>query len=146
MNQLLGHQIGIAKDIGAHQATVSRNIRDVCNQMLAKCNNWIKFSLTTEELQHAKKIGKRNIIFRVQLIKKALIHGEDYVNRKGLSTINVKATCISKKCVTSVNYSWPGSLHHLRIWKNAELFPIMNENDASAILLADKGYPLTPFQ
>ena len=42
-------------------------------------------------------------------ILKPKLHGDEYINRKGKSTLNIQATCDAKEMFTSVDVSWPGS-------------------------------------
>lgn len=46
---------------------------------------------------------------------------------------------------TSVDASWPGSVHDARIWKNSEIYNVMKENRAHAVLLGDQGFGLAPW-
>lgn len=78
-------------------------------------------------------------------IKKPHIHGDEYVNRKNFCSYNVQATCNANEVFTSMDCSWPGSVHDSRTWRNSECANIMRENGAQALLLADEGYGLTPW-
>ncbi|CAH2003249.1 unnamed protein product [Acanthoscelides obtectus] len=86
-----GYQQGIGQELGVSQATVSRSVDGVVNSIVAQSNEWIKFPTTNHE----------------------------YINRKGKPTLNVQATCDSREMLTSVDVSWPGSLHDSRIWRNS---------------------------
>jgi nuclease HARBI1 len=80
-------------------------------------------------------------------IKKAPIHGDEYINRKGYHSINVQATCNSDEWFTSVDASWPGSVHDSRIWSNSEICNIAR-NDfqrSQALILGDEGYGIAPW-
>jgi hypothetical protein len=70
-------------------------------------------------------------------------NGDDYVNRKNYPSINVQATCNAEEKFTSVNASWPGSVHDSRIWRNCAEFEVMKSS--SAILIGDSGYGITPW-
>ncbi|CAH1966595.1 unnamed protein product [Acanthoscelides obtectus] len=78
-------------------------------------------------------------------IIKPYVHGDEYINRKGVSTINVQATCNSREMFTSVDASWPGSVHDSRIWYNSPIYPIMYNNQKRVCLLGDSGYGVTPW-
>lgn len=78
-------------------------------------------------------------------ITKPSIHGDEYVNRKGVCSINVQATCNAKEIFTSVDASWPGSVHDSRIWRNSTVQQIMYNNGQEAALLGDEGYGIAPW-
>lgn len=74
-----------------------------------------------------------------------LAFGDEYVNRKGVCSFNVQATCDGNDRFTSVNTRWAGSVHDARIWRNSIIRATMEENPAGAIILGDDGYPITPW-
>lgn len=149
-----GFQTGVGEDIGVHQSTVSLIVATVMAAIIQKSNVWIKFPSTTEALHHEKEKWLEKYDFpsaigaidctHIPIIIPAL-HGDEYVNRKGFCSINVQATCNVREEFTSVDVSWPGAFHDSRIWKNSDIFNIMQLNRASALLLGDSGYGLTPW-
>lgn len=72
-------------------------------------------------------------------------HGDEFVNRKGLKSFNVQATCDANYIFTSIDCFWPGSVHDSRIWRNSSVKEVMCENPAGALLLADDGYGIAPW-
>nr|CAH7734830.1 unnamed protein product [Callosobruchus chinensis] len=88
-----GYQTGVAEDIGDQQTSVSKVVTKVADQMIKTCGRWIKFPSIPAE----------------------------YIDRKGYHSINVQATCKADEWVTSVDASWPGSVHDSRIWSNSEI-------------------------
>ncbi|XP_047106771.1 putative nuclease HARBI1 [Schistocerca piceifrons] len=72
-------------------------------------------------------------------------HGDEYVNRKGFPSINVQATCDNSEMFTSVDASWPGSVHDARIWRNSDVYRILRENQCNALILGDEGYGIAPW-
>ena len=121
---------------------------------MQKSNVWIKFPSSHEDLTNAKnkwqeKFNFPSVIGAVDCthvpILKPSIHGDEYVNRKNFASINVQATCNSNEEFTSVDASWPGSVHDSRIWKNSDVYNVMQWNRASAVLLGDSGYGIAPW-
>ncbi|KAG8256247.1 hypothetical protein J6590_072912 [Homalodisca vitripennis] len=48
-------------------------------------------------------------------------YGDEYINHKGKPTLNEQATCDASEKFTSVDLSWPGSVHDSRIWKTSHV-------------------------
>ncbi|XP_022906051.2 putative nuclease HARBI1 [Onthophagus taurus] len=148
-----GFQTGVAEELGIHQSTVSKTITFVINKILEKAPLWIKFPSTLNQVNEAQERWQETFQFpcaigvidctHVQILK-PIHHGDEYINRKGLATLNVQATCNSKEIFTSVDASWPGSVHDARIWRNSETRLIMQQFPG-AILLGDDGYGLEPW-
>ena len=46
---------------------------------------------------------------------------------------------------TSVDVSWPGSVHDARIWTNSEIQPVISRNQVGALLLGDSGFGIAPW-
>nr|CAH7735452.1 unnamed protein product [Callosobruchus chinensis] len=87
--------------------------------MIEKCGRWIKFPSTPDE----------------------------YINRKEYHSINVQVTCNADEWFTSVDASWPGSVHDSRIWSNSEVCNIAKREfqRSNALLLGDEGYGIAPW-
>ena len=49
-----GYQSGVANDIGVERSTVSRTFSSVLDLIVAKSEDWIKFSCTIEDMNKAK--------------------------------------------------------------------------------------------
>ena len=152
-----GFQIGVGEDIGVHQSTVSKTITHVLGQMVDKAELWIKFPTTAADLQTAKDAwqAKEGLQFpcvigaldctHVKITKPAVPQGDEYINRKGQATLNVQATCSADEVFTSVDATWPGSVHDSRVWKNSSVATFMERSRSDTILLADKGYGIAPW-
>lgn len=149
-----GFQSGVAEDVGIHQTSVSKIVGYVTTRITEKANVWIKFPCTQQELEDAKTAWQDKYRFICAIgaldcthipIKKPFVHGDEYINRKGVATLNVQATCNSKELFTSVDCSWPGSVHDSRIWRNSAPFRVMKENTCGALILGDQGYGLAPW-
>nr|CAH7737563.1 unnamed protein product [Callosobruchus chinensis] len=110
--------------------------------MIEKCGRWIKFPSTPVDVT-----GAVGVIDCTHIkIKKPPLDGE-YINRKGSHSINVQATCNAEEWFTSVDASWPGSVHDSRIWSNSELCNIAKREfqRSNALLVGDKGYGIAPW-
>ena len=57
----------------------------------------------------------------------------------------MQATCAFDETFSSVDCSWPGSVHDARIWRNSDSFRVMRENESNCLLLGDEGYGLAPW-
>lgn len=155
-----GFQVGIAEIIGVHQSTVSRTIKEVANAIVSKGNNWIKFPKSDEDIKIAQAKWTSKYKFPLAIgaidcthvrINKPSSHSDEYINRKGYYSMNVQATCDAEELFTSVEVSWPGSVHDSRILKNSNIFRTMDKATNEALLLGDNGYGLsvwlmTPFR
>lgn len=149
-----GFQSGVGEDIGVHQTTVSKILTEVMDKILQKSKIWIKFPQSAEEMRQAKLEWQEKYTFPAAIgvldcthvrIKKPSRHGDEYINRKNYPSINVQATCNSKEIFTSVDASWPGSVHDSRIWHNSPIFLAMKENIEDALILGDEGYGIAPW-
>ncbi|CAH2014012.1 unnamed protein product [Acanthoscelides obtectus] len=125
-----GCQQGIGQELGVSQAMVSRTVDRVVNSIVAQSNEWIKFPTTNHKLMEAKRIWQSMYKFPTAIgvidcthivILKPNHHGDEYINRKGKPTLNVQATCDAREMFTSVDVSWPGSVHDSRIWRNSQI-------------------------
>nr|XP_029710214.1 putative nuclease HARBI1 [Aedes albopictus] len=149
-----GFQVGVGEVIGIHQTTACKTIWDVCQKITEKADRWIQFPNSIEDMKRAQVLWSKNHKFPQAigaidcthvLIMKPHDHGDEFVNRKGSASFNIQATCDGKEAFTSVDCSWPGSVHDSRIWKNSAIHNIMNENSSGAILLGDEGYGIAPW-
>ncbi|CAH1958436.1 unnamed protein product [Acanthoscelides obtectus] len=129
-----GFQIGIGEDIGVHQSTVSRTVTNVITRIVQKSSIWIRFPTSCEDLHNAKSKWQEKFNFPSAFgaidcthipILKPFIHAHEYVSRKNFASINVQATCNSNEEFTSVDVSWPGSVHDSPIWENSDIYNVM---------------------
>ncbi|KAI4470058.1 hypothetical protein MML48_1g03077 [Holotrichia oblita] len=113
-----GFQQGVSVDVGIHQTTVSKIIDKVSRAICSKKKYWIKFPTTDDMFNIAKNEwavhhAVPNVIGAIDCthvqILKPFVHGDEYINRKGVASINVQATCDSREMFTSVDATWPGS-------------------------------------
>ncbi|XP_063904806.1 putative nuclease HARBI1 [Zophobas morio] len=117
-----GFQSGIAEELGVHQSTVSKALEDWQNV------NHFPGVIGVIDCTHIR-------------IEKPGRHGDEYINRKGWPSINVQATCNAQEMFTSVDASWPGSVHDTRVWKNSTIREVV-QKFPNASLLGDQGYGL----
>ncbi|CAH2012763.1 unnamed protein product [Acanthoscelides obtectus] len=133
-----GYQQGIGQELGVSQATVSRTVDRVVNSIVAQSNEWIKFTTTNHELMEAKRIWQSMYKFPATIgvidctyieILKPNRHGDEYIDRKEM--------------FTSVDVSWPGSVHDSRTWRNSQTRSQLI-NKANVELLGADGYGIEP--
>ncbi|XP_030762186.1 putative nuclease HARBI1 [Sitophilus oryzae] len=146
-------------ELGITQSTVSKIILFVMNKIVEKSHLWIKFRSTQPNINEAQQAWQEKLQFPSAIgvidcthfqILKPNQHGDEYINRKRLATLNVQATCKSVEMFTSTDVSWPGSVHDARIWRNCDIRLTM-QHIPGAVLLGDDGYGLerwliTPFR
>lgn len=149
-----GFQSGVGEDIGVCRSTVSKTFFQVLTSIEMKADYWIKFPTNVAEMQEAQAKWQERFTFPYAIgavdcthvqIKKPHIHGDEYINRKGVPSINVQATCNGKEQFTSVDASWPGSVHDSRIWRNSDVCSVMTRRHGNALLLGDVGYGISPW-
>ncbi|XP_037956632.1 putative nuclease HARBI1 [Teleopsis dalmanni] len=149
-----GFQCGIGEDIGIHQSTASRIIKEMAFIISQRAAEWIKFPETTTEFKAEQTLWstKYKMPFAVGAIdcthfkiKKPLNNCDEYICRKGFFSINVQATCNANELFTSVDVSWPSSVHDSRIFKNSSVHNVIKSNDVEAYLLGDEGYGIAPW-
>ena len=77
-------------------------------------------------------------------------HNENYINRKGFSSIILQAVCNHKMKFTDVYVGWPGSVHDARVFANSDLLSRIEQNPFHLIpngcfMVGDAAYPLSSF-
>lgn len=125
-----GFQSGVAEDIRVDQSIVSITFSQVLEAIRRKAHLWIKFPATLDEMQAAMNEWRQRYNFPHVLgvidcthvqIKRPHQDGDEYINRKGVHTINIQVTCNAQEKFTSVDVSLPGSVHDSRIWSNSNI-------------------------
>lgn len=124
-------------------------------KIVEKANQWIKFPTRYEEVEEAKRLWQVRYNFPCAFgaldctqikIRKPAAHGDEYICRKQFASINVQATCDCREWFTSVDASWPGSVHDSRILRSSDIMPIISQfNRGQAVLLGDSGYAIAPW-
>jgi hypothetical protein len=137
---------------GVSQTTASDIIRRVVVALNRIAGDHIMFPSTVAELNATKQDfyrrgGIRNVVGVIDCthIQFQPLKAEEaqYVDRKGLHSINVQLVCNEKLEISDVVARWPGSVHDSFIWNNCGLRETMIETDGW--LLGDSGYPLEPW-
>ncbi|XP_054278725.1 putative nuclease HARBI1 [Macrosteles quadrilineatus] len=130
-----GFQKGVGEELGVDQSTVSPVVSSVVDSVVAQAGSWIKFPTTEQEIAEAKALWQSKHSFPTAIgvvdcthvcIEKPRIHGDEYINRKGKASLNVQGTCNAREMFTSIDVSWPGSVHDARIWKNSTVKQVLS--------------------
>ena len=75
---------------------------------------------------------------------------ENYINRKGWSSLILQASCDHQYLFTSCYAGWPGSVHDARVYQNSDLVASI-ESDMpkyfpdDSFMLGDAAYPLSRY-
>lgn len=151
-----GFQVGVGEDLGIDQSSVCRSVHYICERLVQIADNWIKFPQKRQEKENASSMWTAKYSFPQAIgaidcthikIKRPVrrFHPDEFVNRKGVHSYNVQATCDSKECFTSVCASWAGSVHDSRILRCSDIPHIMQSTGGDFLLLGDSGYPIKPW-
>ena len=154
-----GHQEGVGADLGCSQTGISRVVKEVCAAVVDQRRHWIKFPSTVAEYAEAEDIcrqrfGRNHIPGTIGALDGCLfkilkpgVHGDVYVSgRKGYPCLNVQATCDGASRFTSVDISFPGSVHDARVYRESGLRKKLEQlgADQPYHVLADKAYSVDP--
>ena len=105
-----GFQSGVGEDVGIHQTIISKTFHNEAAKIVEKGNTWLKFPESVEEMEAAKAGWRSKYSFPCAIgtldctqipIKKPSSHGDEYVNRKGFSSLNVRTSRTCKFDQTS---------------------------------------------
>lgn len=147
-------QNAVGEEIGIHQTTVSKISTSIMAKILNKANVWINFPTTAAEIVDAKNKWSDKYEFPDAIgvidcthirIPKFKEYGDEYVNRKGFTSINMQATCNAQEIFTSIDCQWPGSVHDNRIFKNSNIYNFLKNTAEECVLLGDDGYSISPW-
>ena len=156
-----GFQEGIGTDIGYSQGAVCYILREVSDKVVERRDRWIRYPSTVDEFVQAEqecaaRFGRHHIPGTIGAVDGCLFKirkpgdfGDFYLSgRKKIPCINVQATVNAVGLATSVDVSWPGSVHDARIWKNSDVLAdhkrILGETSPFQEL-GDKAYGCTPY-
>nr|CAI5865484.1 unnamed protein product [Callosobruchus analis] len=120
---------------------------------MQKAHLWITFPTTNGEICETQHLWQQVYTFPAAIgvpdcthvrISKPVQFGDEYINRKGFTSINVQATCNAQETFTSVDVQWPGSTHDNRIWKRSDICAQICRYTQRSLLLAEEGYGVEP--
>lgn len=149
-------QISVGHEFGVAQSTASKTILSTLDKIVSKSSDWIIFPTSEPDRLAAKQSWRATLglpgcisaidCTHVKIQKPAGVFGDEFINRKGFASINVQATCNEKYVFTSVDCSWPGSVHDNRIWTNSNIYQFhLNRPNNHSYLIGDEGYAISPF-
>lgn len=144
------------------QASVSRSINLVTNELVGIAEEYIRFPDTAASIAQTK--SKFMHKFQMPGIVAALdgthvaIHappalsdefpGNLYINRKRYCSLNVLAACDADMKILFIDAKYPGSVHDSAIWQTSSLKRHIKEayNTTNRFwLLGDSGFPIEPW-
>lgn len=150
-----GYQTSVAQMTGVTQSTVSKVIKDTLDCISSKHENWIKFPIGNNDVNEFKQRWAATLGFpfclgaidctHIKIDKPSGAFGDNFINRKGVATFNVQATCDENYKFTSIDVGWPGSVHDSRIFKLSTLYAHLSRGDTPGVILGDSGYGIAPF-
>ena len=138
------------------QASVSRSIKIVTEELLKVADKYITFPKNANKISNCKvqflqKTRMSGIIGVIDGCHVAihqpteLQNGKVYYNRKRFYSINVLAACDSNLKIIFIDAKYPGSVHDSAIWQTSALKRNMQlPYLANCFLLADSGFPIEP--
>lgn len=104
-----GFQVGVAEDKGIDQSTVCKTFSKVLMQIVAKAYLWITFPSTQADIRISQQrwqadnyemLGAFGALdcthVKIWKPRGRRAHGDEYINRKGVASINVQASCDSQ--------------------------------------------------
>ena len=70
-----------------------------------------------------------------------------YYGRKIFPSINVQGTVDARECFTSIDVSFPESVHDARIYRLSDVYTILSSapEAANCVLIGDEAYPISPW-
>ena len=70
---------------------------------------------------------------------------ERFRNRKNEITVNCQVAFDDEMKLVNLNARWPGSTHDARIFRECELYPLLESENYPGHLLGDSAYPLREY-
>lgn len=131
-----GFQTSVGHELGVTQSSVSKILKYTLPRIADGGRKWLTFPTTPDVIQNEKERWFEKFKFpccvgaldctHVRIEKPGGAFGDEFINRKGFASINVQATCNADFEFTSVDCSWPGSVHDNRVFKNSDIYQVRN--------------------
>ncbi|XP_063635608.1 putative nuclease HARBI1 isoform X1 [Cydia splendana] len=156
------YQRGVGQDhnLCMAQTTMSKylgRVVDAINRQLK--NRWIVFPGTEAGRQNVsagfrEKFGVPDVLGAVDCTHVAIFppprpHGVQFINRKGIHTLNVQLVADVDCKILNVNAQFPGRVHDTYIYRQSvirdEMRRLHEQRIGRYFLLGDSGYPLEPW-
>lgn len=149
---------------GVSKSTAWNVVVKISSWMVTLSNIYIRWPLPHEIVTVSNKFEERqhipHVIGAIDVthigIKKPIIHGTDYYNKKQYYSLSLQAVVDADKKFTDIYCGEPGSLHDARILRKSKLFSNILDNPESmfinnCFILGDSAYPaknwlITPFR
>ncbi|XP_046575474.1 putative nuclease HARBI1 [Haliotis rubra] len=146
----------VGDTVGLDKSTFSRTVDRVCDALVRKWHQFIKWPSVQEKDKIKKGVfeigGFPNVIGCIDgthvRIQAPTQDEPAYVNRKGWHSINVQAVCDDKGNITYLCASWPGSTHDSHIFRTSNLRQHLEANHtriSDGFVLGDSGYACRPY-
>ncbi|XP_052087470.1 putative nuclease HARBI1 isoform X1 [Mytilus californianus] len=135
------------------ESATGRACRDVCQAIITVFRNIICFPVGEKAIQvmegFRRIAGFPNVLGCIDgtFVKIISPHENeaDFVNRKGVHSLNIQMVCDPNFRVTSMCAKWPGSVHDSRIFRTSGLCQQFENGIHQGLLLGDSGYPCTKY-
>lgn len=133
------------------RTTACRAIRRVACALQTRVGHYVSFPLNRQRVETVKQQffdmgGFPNVLACVDGTHIPIMQPSEreweYVNRKGVHSINIQIMCDSELNIVNYVVKWPGSTHDSRILTQSEIYRHFENNDRNCIILGDSGYPL----
>ncbi len=132
-----------------HKSTVSRAVHAVAAALAECLDDFVRMPRPGAESDNAKEAFVQLAEFpgiigaidgtHVRIIRPSQ-HEPDFINRKGVPSINVQAVCNAKGKFLNLVADWPGSAHDSRILNESQLAQDFEAGNYDGLLLGDSGY------
>ena len=140
-------QASVGDFIRIHKGTISKVIHAITTALCELRINWIRWydPLNIVSAGFREIAGFPAVIGCIDgthiKIQKPQENAENYINRKGIYSINTQVVCDHKLRIVDIVCRWPGSVHDARIFENSIIKHNLATRILDGIILGDSGYP-----